>query len=214
MLNVHFHGGGEPLLSDAHAQLLEKIQETPGLSQVRVFYNTNGTQRVSDRILKLWEQCKLIELYFSIDDVGSRFDYQRTGAKWSQVVGNLKWYTDNMPHNHMFNINCVWGYLNLFYLDELIDWHRNNFSCNRYGDPTNLIFQKAIGEYAINHISESLYNILELKFQNYPQLLDLISTLCINDQSHADFWKSINQLDNVRNSQYTTICTDWSKLIS
>jgi hypothetical protein len=212
--NVHFHGGGEPLLSESHVQLLEKIQETQGLSQVRVFYNTNGTQRVSDRILKLWEQCKLIELYFSIDDVGPRFAYQRTGANWSQVVGNLKWYTDNMPHNHMFNINCVWGYLNLFYLDELIDWHQNNFSCNRYGDPTNLIFQKAIGKYAINHISESLHSTLELKFQNYPQLLDLISTLCINDQSHADFWKSINQLDSVRNSQYTSICAEWSELIS
>lgn len=212
--NIHFHGGGEPLLSDAHVQLLEKIQEIQGLSQVRVFYNTNGTQRVSDRILKLWEQCKLIELYFSIDDIGSRFDYQRTGADWSQVVDNLKWYTDNMPHNHMFNINCVWGYLNLFYLDELVDWYQTNFSCNRYGDPTNLIFQKAMGEYSIDYVSQSLYNTLESKFQNYPQLLDLIATLSINDQSHTDFWKSIKRLDNIRNTQYSNIFPTWGKLIS
>jgi hypothetical protein len=179
-----------------------------------VFYNTNGTQRVSDKILKLWEQCKLVELYFSIDDVGDRFDYQRTGAQWNQVVVNLKWYTDNMPHNHMFNVNCVWGYLNLFYLDELTAWHRDNFSCNRYGDSTHLIFQKAIGDYAITHISESLYRTLSLKFQDYPQLLDLLSTLDINDQSHSDFWKSINCLDRVRNTQYSKIFPEWSKLIS
>ncbi len=212
--NVHFHGGGEPLLSDAHVQLLEKIQQTQGLSQVRVFYNTNGTQRVSDKILKLWEQCKLIELYFSIDDVGDRFDYQRTGADWNQVVDNLKWYTDNMPHNHMFNINCVWGYLNLFYLDELVEWHHNNFSCNRYGDATHLIFQKASGKYAINHVSQSLYDVLKSKFQKYPQLMELISTLNINEQNHDNFWKSISQLDNIRNTNYSKTFPTWSKLIS
>jgi len=211
--NIHFHGGGEPLLSDAHVQLLEKIQQTQGLSQVRVFYNTNGTQRVSNKILKLWEQCRLIELYFSIDDVGDRFNYQRTGADWNQIVDNLKWYTDNMPHNHMFNINCVWGYLNLFYLDELTDWYQDNFSCNRYGDPTNLIFQKAIGKYAINHVSQSLHQTLKSKFQNYPQLLDLINTLTVNDQNHDDFWKSINQLDGVRLTQYAKICPEWSALL-
>jgi MoaA/NifB/PqqE/SkfB family radical SAM enzyme len=211
---VHFHGGGEPLLSDSHVQLLEKIQQTQGLSQVRVFYNTNGTQRVSDKILKLWEQCKLIELYFSIDDVEDRFDYQRTGADWNRVVDNLKWYTDNMPHNHMFNINCVWGYLNLFYLDRLVEWHQDNFSCNRYGDPTHLIFQKAIGKYAINHVSQSLHDMLKLKFQNYPQLTELIATLAISEQSHAEFWKSIEQLDQVRNTQYSKVSSEWSKLIS
>ena len=211
--NIHFHGGGEPFLSDAHVQLLEKIQQNQGLDQVRVFYNTNGTQRVSNKILKLWEQCKLIELYFSIDDIGHRFDYQRTGADWHQVVKNLKWYTDNMPHNHMFNINCVWGYLNLFYLNELIDWHRDNFSCNRYGDPTRLIFQKAIGGYSIDHVSHLLHSLLLLKFQNYPQLLDLVATLNINDHTHANFWKSINQLDQVRSTQYNSVCPEWSKLL-
>ena len=211
---IHFHGGGEPLLSDAHVQLLEQVQQSHGLEQLRIFYNTNGTQRVSDKILKLWEQCRLVELYFSIDDVGNRFEYQRTGADWNQVVQNLQWYTDNMPHNHMFNINCVWGYLNLFYLDELVDWHQTNFSCNRYRDPTQLIFQKAIGKYAINHVSPVVNDTLKSKFQNYPQILELISTLEISDQSHKDFWKSINQLDSIRNTQYKTLCPDWSKLIS
>ena len=119
-----------------------------------------------------------------------------------------------MPHNHLFKINCVWGYLNLFYLDELLSWYQSNFSCNRYGDPIHLIFQKAIGDYSINHISDWLYHTLKLKFQKYPQLLDLIATLDINNQQHDDFWKSINQLDRVRNTQYSTIFPEWSKLIS
>ena len=87
--SIHFHGGGEPLLSDNHINLLKKIKEDKGLADVRIFYNTNGTQIVSDEVLKIWEECKLIELYFSIDDIGSRFEYQRTGANWNNVKNNL-----------------------------------------------------------------------------------------------------------------------------
>ena len=104
-------------MTENHINLLKRIQEVKGLTDVRVFYNTNGTQIVSDLVLELWKKCKLVELYFSIDDVGLRFDYQRTGAEWDQIVLNLQWYFEHMPHNHMFNINCTWGYLNLFYLD-------------------------------------------------------------------------------------------------
>jgi hypothetical protein len=212
--SVHFHGGGEPLLSDHHVTLLKNIHEVKGLSDVRVFYNTNATQTVSDEILQLWEKCKLIEIYFSIDDVGKRFDYQRTGANWNQVVDNLQWYRNNMPHNHMFNINCVWGYLNLFYLDELSDWYNDNFSNNRYGDSTNLIFQKAIGTYSIDHLSQLAHNTCHDKFKNYPELLNLLYTLEIKNSPHDKFWSSINALDQIRNTSFQQLCPDWSKLLT
>jgi len=215
--NVHFHGGGEPLMVDNHINLLKRIDEVKGLSDVRVFYNTNGTQTVSDSVLKLWEKCRLIELYFSLDDVGERFNYQRAGADWNQVQINLQWFVEHMPHNHMFNINCTWGYLNLFYLDELYDWYHNNFATNRYRDPVNLIFQKAIdndvGKYSIDHVTESTYNILIDKFKNYPNLLSLVNSLEINNQPHDKFWASITNLDRVRNTDFKTLCPDWSKLL-
>jgi hypothetical protein len=214
IISVHFHGGGEPLLSKVHVNLLKRIRSVKGLADVRVFYNTNGTITVTDEVLKLWEECQLIELYFSIDDVSTRFEYQRTGAVWDQLVANLNWYYHTMPHNHMFKINCAWSYLNLFYLDELVDWHQTNFSSNRYKDPTELIFQKVTGPCEINHLSVTTYNKLKQKFQNYPQLLELVHTLSINDQTHNNFWKYIDQLDQIRNVQFKSVCPDWSNLIS
>jgi hypothetical protein len=211
--NVHFHGGGEPLLSDAHVKLLKNIQQVKGLDDVRVFYNTNGTQTVSDEILNLWEKCKLIELYFSIDDVGERFNYQRTGADWDLISKNLKWYYNNMPHNHMFNINCVWSYLNFYYLNELNEWWKNNFSANRYGDPTNLIFQKAHGKYALNHCSQKIYNVCAERFNKYPELMQLLNTLQISQAPHESFWNTISQLDLIRNSDFATLCPEWSQLL-
>lgn len=211
--SVHFHGGGEPFLTENHMRLLQKIKQAKGLADVRVFYNTNGTQRVSAEILELWSECLLVELYFSIDDVGTRFDYQRTGANWAEVTDNLQWYYDNMPHNHMFNINCVWGYLNLFYLDELVNWYTDNFATNRYGDPTNLIFQQAIGDYNIKHWSQHAHDRSAKKFENHPELLKLINTLSISDNPHDNFWNNISQLDHVRNTDFKSLCPEWSNLL-
>jgi len=210
---LHFHGGGEPLMSDSHMRLLKQVKKIKGLSDVRVFYNTNGTQRVSDAVLSLWEECQLVELYFSIDDVGPRFDYQRTGAKWDDIVDNLKWYQENMPHNHMFNINCSWGYLNLYYLTDIVDWHHNNLRVNRYGDPVNLIFHQVCGEFKISHLDPVVKQTLLTKFANYPQLIDLVKVIKDSDKDHSEFWSSLEKIDRVRGTDYKTLCPDWSQLL-
>jgi sulfatase maturation enzyme AslB (radical SAM superfamily) len=212
IVNVHFHGGGEPLLSKHHVNLLKKIEQVKGLGDVRVYYNTNGTVRVSDSVLALWEKCKLIELYFSIDDVGSRFNYQRTGADWNEVLHNLHWYTDYMPHNHMFNVNCVWSYLNLYYLDELVDWHASSFNANRYGDPVNLIFQKAEGNFTINHLSTEAKQLLLKKFNGYPELRNLVNSLSENSD-HSKFWATVDKIDQVRLTKFAKLYPEWSELI-
>lgn len=213
LVNVHFHGGGEPLLSSAHINLLQKIKEVKGLADVRVFYNTNGTVVVTDEVLRLWEECKLVELYFSIDDIGERFNYQRTGADFENVNKNLQWYMVNMPHNHMFNVNVVWSYLNFYYLDQVVDWHSKHFSSNRYGDPTSLKFQSAHGITKISYISPKIKSILLEKFQRYPTLLALLNTLEVNLTPHSKFLEWIQKLDNIRNVDFNKISPDWAKLL-
>ena len=214
IVNLHFHGGGEPLLSDVHVNLLKKIKNIKGLSQVRVFYNTNGTITVSDEVLKLWEECKLIELYFSIDDLGSRFEYQRPGKSFKIIEENLQWYYKNMPHNHMFNINTVWSYLNLYYLDQLTDWHNTNLKTNRYGDPVKLILQTAIGTTQIQHVSKSVQDLLLGKFQNYPNLTTIAKSLTVSDQSHSQFLQWIDKIDHIRNQKFSHVSPEWAKLLS
>jgi hypothetical protein len=114
----------------------------------------------------------------------------------------------------MFNINCTWGYLNLFYLDELYDWYNANFSANRYGDPTALVFQKALGFYSLDHVSLSTYNVLVNKFKNYPALLEIVKSLEIDNSPHTRFWNNITALDQIRNKDFKMLCPEWSQLIS
>lgn len=210
---LHFHGGGEPLMSNNHINLLKEVKNIKGLGDVRVFYNTNATQKATDELLNLWSECQLVELYFSIDDVGDRFNYQRTGANWNSVVDNLMWYRENMPHNHMFNINCTWSYLNLYYLPELIDWYQTNFLTNRYGDPVNLAFQRAIGEFNIVYLSDAVKKLLLNKFLKYPQLQEIVNSIKTDNKEHTTFWNTVQKIDQVRQSDFKTICPEWSTLL-
>jgi len=211
--SIHFHGGGEPLLSNFHYRLLQKINEVKGLTDVRVFYNTNGTQRVNNEILEIWEKCRLVEIYFSIDDIEDRFNYQRTGANWNSVVQNIKWFESSMPHNHMFNINCTWSHLNFYYLPELVNWYQNNFQINRYGDPINLMFQEVIGNFKIKSLSNKSLDILKDRFLKYPMLLELLDSITVESSDHHEFWDYVDALDRIRGNSFRNICPEWSKIL-
>lgn len=214
IITLHFHGGGEPLMTSTHINLLERINNVKGLADVRVFYNTNGTIIADDRTLRLWEQCKLVELYFSIDDIDDRFEYQRTGCKFNTLTHNLKWYTENMPHNHMFKVNTVWSYLNLYYLDSVFDWKINTFNSNRFGDPTNLIFQEASGPTQIKHLSPWLRDTLMKKFEKYPKLIELLNSINTSNKPHREFLNWISKLDSIRNQSFAKVAPEWYKLLN
>jgi hypothetical protein len=94
------------------------------------------------------------------------------------------------------------------------DWWNKNFSSNRYGDPTNLIFQKAVGDFELDYLSESCHGTLQRKFQNYNQLLLLLQSLKTSKQPHDHFWKNISALDHIRGTDFKVLNPEWSKLIS
>ena len=207
---IHFHGGGEPLMVDNHIKILKSIDD---LNETRVTYNTNGTVRPSKEVLELWEKCRLVEIYFSIDAVKDQFNYQRTNADWEEINDNIEWFKENMPHNHMFNINCVWSLLNVYYLDELVDWKKDVLDTNRYGDPVNLIFQKAGGPTEINYLNSSAIEKLLDKYENYPELIGLINSIPNINKPQTVFIEYIEKLDRIRGTDYRSLHKEWRELL-
>jgi hypothetical protein len=188
------------------------------LSDLYVFYNTNGTIKVSNEILDLWSECKLVELYFSIDDIGSRLEYQRPGISWDKLQDNLLWFKDNMPVNHMFKINCVYSYLNFYYLDELYRWYEKYFKQNRLGDETIFLFQQVIANNQYNlklqRLTQEQYNFLQTKFKNNKILINLLQNIQIsNQENHNDFLKIITKFDSIREKKYTEAHQEWINLL-
>jgi hypothetical protein len=204
---IHFHGGGEPLIGDHHKNLLLQIKQTKGLVDVRVSYNTNATFKVSKEVLDLWAECQLVELYFSIDDIGDRFEYQRTNASWQQVSETLEWFRANMPVNHLFYISCTYSYLNILYLDKILEWKNQHFSKNRLDDPTQIIFEKVERKCTIDAISPKVFNILQQKFSGIEELTAISNRFnVIENYVPTEFIKYLEDLDKIRN-------TNWRKIL-
>jgi hypothetical protein len=182
--NIHFYGG-DPLLTRTHEIILNYIDKKFGLDKIYVWYNTNGTVRVNQRVLDLWSKCRLIKVYFSIDDVGPRFEYIRYGASWAEVEDNVFWFKEHSPVNTMFTIQPTLNCLNALHHYEITHWKEQNFNTNRLGDFTDLSRHNAFGQYELtampgelvqkclnNHTSDSWYTEFLQGFKFSPTQLE------------------------------------------
>jgi radical SAM protein with 4Fe4S-binding SPASM domain len=100
--------GGEPLLNKTHFEWLDQI---PNPEKTILLYNTNGTQRPSRKEIDIWKKFRGIVLSFSIDSYGDKFEKLRVGAKWDQVLDNLKYCQEEIIAKefdiHTSNVSVV-----------------------------------------------------------------------------------------------------------
>lgn len=115
--------GGEPFMIEQHFDMLQGIVDHGIAHQVEIHYNTNGTHWPA-RGPDIWKHFKTVEVAFSIDDVGARFDYQRTNADWAVVLDNItsfQYLKDQMPNLQLQCCSTV-NVFNIRYIDELARW--------------------------------------------------------------------------------------------
>ena len=115
--------GGEPFMIAEHFDMLQGIVDRGIAHQVEIHYNTNGTLW-PDRGPEIWKHFKTVEIALSIDDLGERFEYQRTNARWDEVVANLDRYRDlraRMPNVQLQCCSTV-NIFNVRYIDRLAQW--------------------------------------------------------------------------------------------
>jgi len=115
--------GGEPFLIDQHFDMLQGIVDLGIAHQVEIHYNTNGTTW-PDRGPNIWQHFKTVEVAFSIDDLGARFEYQRSNANWDAVQSNLaRFYLlkSSMPNLRLQCCSTV-NIFNVRYIDQLAHW--------------------------------------------------------------------------------------------
>lgn len=124
--------GGEPFMIDEHFAMLQGIVDRGIAGQVEIHYNTNGTH-YPEQAEKIWKHFKTVEIAFSIDDVGERFEYQRTNAVWHEVCANLDRFRDlkECHNNIVLQICTTVNVFNVRYLDQVAQWiDRNRESFN------------------------------------------------------------------------------------
>jgi MoaA/NifB/PqqE/SkfB family radical SAM enzyme len=115
--------GGEPFMIKEHFQFLERIVDMGIAGQVEIHYNTNGTQ-FPESAEDIWQHFKTVEIAFSIDDVGARFEYQRANAVWSEVEYNIaRFMAMRDRHSNIQLQACITvNVFNVLYLEHVANW--------------------------------------------------------------------------------------------
>lgn len=110
--------GGEPFLINEHFDLLELLVTKGYASKIDIHYNTNGTIWPA-RGEKLWPHFKRVEIAFSIDDIGERFEYQRYGTNWEETQKVIRKAVDS-PFS--LQVCTTFNIQNSYYWPETEKW--------------------------------------------------------------------------------------------
>lgn len=112
--------GGEPFMIQEHFDLLQGLVDRGIAGGIEIHYNTNGTQ-YPEHAAEIWKHFRLVEIAVSIDDVGARFEYQRSNAVWTEVVDNIARFKTlrNNYSNIQLQFCCTVNVFNVYYLSEL-----------------------------------------------------------------------------------------------
>ncbi len=109
--------GGEPTIIKEHWWYLNQLIEKDK-NDVVLHYNINASI-IPDQALSIWKKFKKIEVDCSVDDIGNRNDYIRSGSRWLTINKNI----DKLLEAGIDVSICqTISFMNYFYLDEFIEW--------------------------------------------------------------------------------------------
>lgn len=113
--------GGEPFLIREHFDLLERAVELGHARNISIHYNTNGTTWPDTQA---WKHFKNVEIAFSIDNTGDRFEIERSGADWTQVQHTISCAKElrNSVGNVILQVCITINIQNVLYLEDICHW--------------------------------------------------------------------------------------------
>ena len=210
--------GGEPFMIQEHFDMLQGLVDRGIAGNIEIHYNTNGTQYPEDADA-IWQHFKLVEIAFSIDDVGNRFEYQRTNAVWKEVCRNIGWFRTLREHysNIRLQVCSTVNVFNVLYLEELAQW----------------IDQQAFDFVYWNMMHEAYYFSISTLPANAKSAITIqLQQSKVNDTTHQEFSKIIDfmnrgvsldgnilrmriaDLDRKRNQDLATVEPEFATLIN
>mgnify|MGYP007083426312 FL=1 len=115
--------GGEPFMIREHFDMLQGIVDRGIAHQVEIHYNTNGTH-FPEHAVEIWQHFRTVEIAVSIDDIGSRFEYQRSNAVWAEVEANVERFRQLRQQLPNIRLQCCTtvNVFNVRYLDGVANW--------------------------------------------------------------------------------------------
>ena len=206
--------GGDPFYHNYHLDFLKEVSAADQCKNIRLRYSTNGTIFLDERTL--WDRFREVHICFSIDDVGPRFEYQRTLAKWNEVSDNLGLYRNIQNEKLIMSFFITVNIQNVYYLPEILE------TLDRYDWPYNLSLLQWPIQLSIFSLTESAKIATIEKLEKFVQkdrrkqallfpLIDAVKNIIPTNGQH--FQKFMMQLDDRRHRNYADAHPEMSALM-
>lgn len=197
--------GGEPFMIEEHFDLLRFAVETGHANHIDIHYNTNGTQWPGAE--DIWKEFRLVEVAFSIDNVGPRFEYERYGAKWDEVNANIDRFHQlrNTSKKFWTQLCLTVNIQNVYYLEELCEWaltkNFNDIYFNMLHEPSHMSIANLTPEAKELVVNKLLHGNFNPKFK--LEIIKIVKFL--NNGSGSDgkkFLSKMKQTDQYREQNF------------
>lgn len=213
--NIDFYGG-EPFLVKSHAKFLDHLVTKGHAAKIRLHYNSNGSIYPCELFDK-WQHFKAIDISFSIDDIGDRFEFQR-GGKWVDIEKNLNVFLQFRLPNMQLGIFPTLNVQNIYYLPDLVAWFStttfDSLIFNILEQPDFLSIMN-MGRALTDSVIDRLFQIDEHNLRTYK--IDLIVDLLKQDRKSRDlsceFKNYMLHLDHIRNQEFSRSHPEVAKII-
>ena len=209
--------GGEPFMIDQHFDMLQGIVDRGIAHQVEIHYNTNGTQ-YPEKAIEIWRHFKTVEIAFSIDDIGERFEYQRTNADWAVVLDTItsfQYLRDQMSNIQLQCCSTV-NIFNVRYIDELAHWialQKFDFVYWNMMHDAWYFSIATLPDTVKAAVTEHLHStdVLPQYREEFDRIVDFMNSGASTDGFMLRM--KIADLDRKRNQNFATICPEMAQLI-
>ena len=122
-INVIKATGGETLLTKSFNQFLDVAIEKNCAKNIVLEFHTNATVFTS-KLMKKLNHFNKINIAFSIDSVGKRYEYIRYPMKWELLEKSVKKFIQMVDKSkvHILSFNSVGSVFSAFNYRELCEW--------------------------------------------------------------------------------------------
>ena len=214
--------GGEPFLSNKMWRILEICVEKGYAKNIELHYATNATVWPEDKI-EIFKKFKHVNLNFSIDGIGERFEYMRYPAKWSEAFSNMQKSKKLQETHHDIHISwCITiSLLNIYYVPEILEEHYTNFGS--FGSYLNLvhwpnyfnlnIMPDDVKLHVVNRL-ESIPKYHEnMWYHHIPGVINFIKNGTYNEQLWNEFKEKVKLHDQYREQDFSKTFPDYARII-
>lgn len=199
--------GGEPFFSPENKKMIQKISETPYAKNIQILITTNATL-YDTRTLDSLKEFKHTIISLSIDDIGKRLEYQRSGSDWNEVSENIIRLHREYPSFQISIYRTINNY-NIWYLDDLNKWafdNNVNVADGYLHDPLWL---------SVRNLPQYVKRELDLRYSNSnskSELLSFIELPSVYD-SIDTFKINTTKQDLLRGEIFENVFVEWAEVM-